>query len=34
MILAITKHGVFNGIALGLKRLCRCRPPNGGDDPI
>jgi putative membrane protein insertion efficiency factor len=32
MIKAIEKYGVFKGIILGVKRLLRCRPPNGGID--
>jgi putative membrane protein insertion efficiency factor len=32
MILAIEKYGVVVGIGKGIKRLLRCRPPNGGED--
>ena len=32
MILAIEKYGVIRGVAKGLKRLRRCRAPNGGED--
>lgn len=30
-ILAIKKYGVFRGVALGIKRISRCRPGNGPD---
>jgi len=32
MILAIEKNGIIKGIAFGLRRLFRCRYPNGGID--
>jgi len=32
MILAVTKYGVVRGVFKGVKRLLRCRPPNGGVD--
>ncbi len=32
MILAIEKYGVIKGVWLGLKRISRCRVPNGGKD--
>ena len=32
MILAINKYGLFRGVAKGINRLMRCRPPNGGID--
>jgi uncharacterized protein len=32
MILAIVKYGTIKGVYLGLKRLLRCRVPNGGID--
>jgi putative membrane protein insertion efficiency factor len=32
MIMAIIKYGTIKGIYLGLKRLFRCRIPNGGYD--
>ena len=31
---AIKKYGVVKGTYLGLKRIVRCRPPYGGNDPI
>jgi putative membrane protein insertion efficiency factor len=32
MLLAIKKYGFARGFVKGLKRLRRCRPPNGGVD--
>ena len=32
MILAIEKYGVFVGIYKGVKRILRCKYPNGGID--
>ena len=32
MILAINKYGIIVGIIKGIKRLLRCKPPNGGED--
>lgn len=32
MVLSINKYGLIVGIIKGLKRITRCRPPNGGDD--
>ena len=32
MILAIKKYGLFIGVFKGIKRILRCKPPNGGDD--
>lgn len=32
MILAIEQYGVFSGVSKGLKRLGRCKIPNGGID--
>lgn len=32
MILAIEKHGAILGVLAGIKRIARCRPPNGGTD--
>ena len=32
MILAIKKYGVFRGVIKGIKRILRCKPPNGGID--
>lgn len=32
MRLSIMKYGVCKGVKNGLKRLCRCHPPNGGID--
>jgi len=33
-IQAIKQYGAYKGIFLGLHRLWRCRPPNGGFDPV
>jgi len=32
MVRAILKYGCIKGIFLGLKRISRCRYPNGGVD--
>lgn len=32
MIIAVKKYGIIIGVAKGIKRLCRCKPPNGGID--
>lgn len=32
MILAIKKYGLIYGIIKGIRRLLRCKPPNGGID--
>jgi len=32
MIIAINKYGIIKGTFMGLKRLSRCRIPNGGFD--
>ncbi len=32
MIMAINKYGVIKGVYKGVKRLLRCKPPNGGID--
>lgn len=32
MILSIEKYGSIPGTWKGLKRITRCKPPNGGDD--
>ena len=32
MIMAIKKYGLVIGIIKGIKRLLRCKPPNGGED--
>ena len=32
MILAIQKYGVFKGVYKGIRRILRCKPPNGGYD--
>lgn len=31
---AIQEYGVIKGTYLGLKRITRCRPPYGGNDPV
>ncbi|MCM8594654.1 membrane protein insertion efficiency factor YidD [Accumulibacter sp.] len=32
---AIRKHGALRGVALAVRRLCRCHPWNpGGFDPV
>ena len=33
MIQALQKYGVIKGLIKGIKRLLRCKPPNGGFDP-
>ena len=32
MIMAINKYGLFRGVYKGIRRIVRCRPPNGGID--
>lgn len=32
MLLSIKKYGLIAGIYKGLRRICRCKPPNGGQD--
>ncbi|MCR5185465.1 MAG: membrane protein insertion efficiency factor YidD [Bacilli bacterium] len=32
MIMAIQKFGIVVGVTKGIKRIKRCKPPNGGDD--
>lgn len=32
MILAIKKYGLFIGLIKGVRRILRCKPPNGGID--
>ena len=32
MIMAIKKYGLIIGIYKGIKRIIRCKPPNGGVD--
>ncbi len=32
MLLAIKKYGLIIGIFKGIRRICRCKPPNGGED--
>jgi len=32
MIIAINKYGLIKGINTGIKRIMRCRIPNGGYD--
>jgi uncharacterized protein len=31
---AIRKYGVARGTKMGFRRIMRCRPPNGGYDPV
>lgn len=32
MLIAIKKYGLVIGIIKGIRRICRCKPPNGGED--
>lgn len=32
MIMAINKYGLFIGVFKGIRRITRCKPPNGGED--
>ncbi len=32
MIMAIEKYGAIRGVLKGIKRILRCKPPNGGED--
>lgn len=32
MIMSIYKFGLFIGVVKGIKRIFRCKPPNGGED--
>ena len=32
MYLSIVRHGVVRGVNKGVRRLIRCKPPNGGID--
>ena len=32
MIMSIYKFGLFVGVVKGIKRIFRCKPPNGGED--
>ena len=32
MIMAIKKYGLFRGVIKGIKRVKKCKPPNGGVD--
>lgn len=32
LALALQKYGLFKALRLGVNRLRRCRPPNGGID--
>ena len=35
MKIAITKHGSFKGVIIGIKRILRCNPFGGyGYDPV
>jgi putative membrane protein insertion efficiency factor len=32
MIMAINRYGLLRGVIKGIKRMFRCKPPNGGID--
>ena len=32
MIMAIQKYGILFGVYKGIRRILRCKPPNGGED--
>ncbi len=32
MVMAINKYGLFRGVYKGIRRILRCKPPNGGED--
>lgn len=32
MIMSVNKYGLTIGIIKGLRRIARCKPPNGGED--
>lgn len=32
MIMAINKYGLIRGVIKGIRRILRCKPPNGGVD--
>lgn len=32
MIMAIQKYGILIGLYKGIRRILRCKPPNGGED--
>jgi len=32
MLIAIKKYGIAVGVFKGIRRICRCKPPNGGED--
>lgn len=32
MIMAIQKYGILIGVYKGIRRILRCKPPNGGED--
>lgn len=32
MIIAVRKYGIIIGVIKGIRRICRCKPPNGGID--
>ena len=32
MILAVEKYGAVRGVIKGIRRILRCKPPNGGVD--
>ena len=34
MVEALEKYGVIRGVGFGIKRLKRCKPGNGGQDPL
>ena len=31
---SVKRFGVFRGYVMGVKRIVRCRPKNGGYDPV
>lgn len=32
MVMSIQKYGIIRGVTKGIKRIKRCKPPNGGVD--